>query len=286
MAFGSEKQIQNLELSRGFCDEKVVAKKSYKINEHLEKFANKKQTNELPKKKLNLQQPPANKRSKPTKPILTRNSKPTPPGNKSPKPSQDKAIQFNVKNAEMANNADQNVATDKDNTVSINKDTLGEFLSQLIQQRQTTNYVETSTNTDEDFSKHAKTKPAEESPVKRKHTSQLLDTLQEALSVNRDTPFCNTGTLNEHKNCFKAHIHIEKALHLPAKKKCRAKKSKNKNVKQEEIPPNSYVTFETMPNEMTITPIVQKSCNPIWDFRCDVILPSDLLTNVSFQKSN
>lgn len=249
VAFGSEKQIQNLEINRGFHIDKVVAKKFVHTNT-IQKLQNISIKPKTPtKKKIITKKPEAQKK-------------------------QDKEVQFDTK-----------MDVPNEENVSINKDTLGEFLSQLIQQRQTVNYVEHGTNTDHDENKQNANSNAcnvaVEDSTQVRQTSELLDTLEQALSVNSNTLFADNESLNKNNNYFKAHICIEKALHLPAKKKCKVKKTKGKNIKPEDIPPTCYVTCETTPNEMKTTSVVQRNCNPIWDYRCDCLLPSDLLLNVS-----
>lgn len=254
-----------MELNRGFWDEKVIAKKTNKIS-NLEKSSKEKSlciVQDLSKhKSIRLQENFIKENKKTPKSKLSLN-KISPTCKKA-----DKASQFD-------DNMDNIDKINKDQNITVNKDTLGEFLSQLIQQRQTSNCVENSTNTEN------LPTPEPQPASKVSETSQLLDTLQEALSVSGNTLFCNNGTLNETINSFKTHIFIEKALHLPVKKKCKLKKTKGKTLKQEDVPPSCYVTFETIPNEMKVTPIILKNCNPVWDYRCDVMLPADLLTNVS-----
>lgn len=277
VAFGSEKQIHNLELNRGFWDEEVVVKKSRKINT-IEKVSESLDTTKtsqdrsLKPHNTNIKEPRKEKvvTSKFTKPKLFPKKAPQPIAQSN---KEDKAIQSDEKmeNTDKSNN---------DEVKSVNKDTLGDFLSILMQQRHTNNCVESSTNTEENLTNFHPPSSDEQNSVEVRQTSQLLDTLQEALSVNSNTLFCNNTSLNENRNSFKAHIHIEKALHLPVKKKCKVKKCKGKNIKQEEIQPSCYVSFETTPNEMKVTSIIQKKSNPIWDYRCDITLPADLLVNV------
>lgn len=155
---------------------------------------------------------------------------------------------------------------------------LENFLSQLLQ-IQKVSTTDTSTNTEVQQNEN----PVQEEPseggqnLRLQKTSDLLDTLQKALSIE-------PGTFEKTEDSFKAHILIENALHLPVRKKCRSKKSKTKNVKKnDDLLPTTYVTFEALPNqELKVTPIVKKNSSPRWDYHCDVSLPLDLLTNVSF----
>ncbi|CAH0561232.1 unnamed protein product [Brassicogethes aeneus] len=96
-------------------------------------------------------------------------------------------------------------------------------------------------------------------------TSDLLSSLQKVLNE----PPCST---------FRAHINIQGALHLPARKKCRSKRSKCKN--DDNILPSTYVTFEGRnEKDLKITHVVLKSSSPTWNYNCDVVLSSDLLVN-------
>lgn len=158
-----------------------------------------------------------------------------------------------------------------------------EFLSQLLTQKQKNVYVENATNTDpaaqncDDDSAQLSRRAAEATNVQLRKTSDLLDSLQKALSL-RESP-----VQEEECESFKAHITVENALHLPIRKKCKSRKSKSKIVrKQEECLPSTYVTFETVPGTgLKITPVVHKTTNPKWNYTCDVALPRELLTNVS-----
>jgi hypothetical protein len=100
-------------------------------------------------------------------------------------------------------------------------------------------------------------------------TSDLLNSLQKALSIDNI----------KEKSFFKAHVAINSALHLPSRRKCKSKRSKGRNGKSEDILPSTYVSFEGYKGDLKITPIVPKSTNPKWDFRCDVALPLEYLTD-------
>lgn len=146
-----------------------------------------------------------------------------------------------------------------------------QFLSQLIAEKQQQKIcVENATNTENQL--------PSDSNVKIKKTADLLDTLQEALAVKE-----SSGGSGEEMLCFKAHVVVENALHLPFRKKCKSRKSKSKLVKkQEDCLPSTYVTFETMVGAgLKVTPIAHRTTNPKWDYRCDVSLPRELLSNVS-----
>lgn len=117
-----------------------------------------------------------------------------------------------------------------------------------------------------------------------RETSDLLNSLQKALAVEISPK--RSLNIQDNTESFRAHIIVENALHLPSRKKCKSKKSKAKNSKKhEDVLPSVYVTFETLVGrELNVTPVVQKSVNPRWDYRCDVDLPVELLTNVSIRK--
>lgn len=130
------------------------------------------------------------------------------------------------------------------------------------------------------------------SPLVRS-TSDLLSSLQAALSIPppmRQSPQSEQQSLQQcvidrkskkMPGSLKVHIEINQAMHLPIRKKCKAKRNKGKPTKLDDnIKPSSYVTFETMPGlDLKMTPLVQKSTNPQWNYKCDVILPSILLMN-------
>ncbi|RZC39019.1 C2 domain-containing protein 3 [Asbolus verrucosus] len=133
------------------------------------------------------------------------------------------------------------------------------FLSQMVAQKTRNVHVENSTNTE---------------PVNTnsdlKSTSDLLDSLQRALSWDN---------LKGENTTFKAHVVINSALHLPSRRKCKSRRSKGRNGKHEDILPSTYVTFESDKSDLQMTPIVPKTTNPKWDYRCDVALPIEYLTN-------
>lgn len=259
VAFGSEQQVRNLEGKRGFRDNIVVAKPVTHIAPV--PVANKQKP---------LKKPPRQAVYKKNNKLVIEQSKNSSINNK----KEDKGTQSVDMEPKEQTQTKMNIQ---------NQDILGTFLLQLIQQRQANNYVENSTNTEvtppENIELIQNDATSAETNVRK--TSELLDTLEKALHVDNKTEFADNTAINEDKHCFKAHIFIEEALHLPTRKKCKARKPKCKNFKQEEIFPSTYVTFETMPNDMKVTSVVQKSSNPKWDFRCDVLLPSSLLTTVS-----
>ncbi|XP_044255228.1 uncharacterized protein LOC123005506 [Tribolium madens] len=136
-----------------------------------------------------------------------------------------------------------------------------------VHNQKTNSVVETSTNTE----------------LEVRSTSDLLDTLHKALSLEnskeKDLDSLQKAFIDNVKDHFRAHIAINSALHLPSRRKCKSKKSKARNGKHEDILPSTYVTFESFKGELKITPIVPKNTSPKWDFRCDVSLPVEYLTD-------
>lgn len=164
------------------------------------------------------------------------------------------------------------VAVQSDAEMDSRQQRMEQFLEQLLAQRQQkTVCVENATNTEENDAVSKPTTPK----MQMRKTADLLDSLQEALTQAPSS-----------EGIFKAHVIVEHALHLPMRKKCKSKKSKSKVVKkqqQEDGLPSTFVTFETVPGQgVKVTPVAYRTTNPKWDFRCDVQLPRELLTNVSF----
>ncbi|KAJ8945066.1 hypothetical protein NQ318_005246, partial [Aromia moschata] len=165
---------------------------------------------------------------------------------------------------------------------NLTQEMLGSFLNQLITQRQLNVYVENSTNTD---AVEARAQRENESlqqaqtntNVELRKTTDLLDSLEKALSLDGTQ---NVSSLKKKAGTFKANIAINSANHLPVRKKCKSKKARNRSVKNEEnVLPSCYVTFETgLENDLKITPVISKNTSPVWNYKCDANLPSDLLT--------
>lgn len=84
-------------------------------------------------------------------------------------------------------------------------------------------------------------------------------------------------------DCFKATVLINSANHLPSRKRCKSKRSRNVcNKNDENILPSCYVSFENLPGEnLKVTPIICRNTNPTWNYKCNVNLPLELLENVS-----
>lgn len=140
------------------------------------------------------------------------------------------------------------------------KNDLKKFLKEIVAQNPQT--VDTAT-----------AQSQTEAQAQVRSTTDLLNSLHKALYVG-DNP-------QDHE-FFKANVFIDNALHLPSRKKCRSRRTKSRTNKHEDILPSTYVTFETYEGDIKITDIVPKSTTPKWDYRCDVNLPVELLTNVRF----
>lgn len=150
-----------------------------------------------------------------------------------------------------------------------------------------------------------------EQPQLRK-TSELLDTLQKALSqpptpMNLNPPAnqslqnvtsdSSTSSISQEK--VKMLVTIEHASHLPkviVKKKQNRRKNKNSTTPQKtEFEPSAYATFESSLEQLREsclpTNVVKshegfvhctkaiKSCDPIWDEKFEVEIPLDVVTN-------
>lgn len=189
------------------------------------------------------------------------------------------------------------------------KNLLEKFITELLNQKSKNVCVENSTNTDGELNSQKGRNGTEELPYELpkqmieggtekngnlggsqvlnnprptvRNTSDLFESLEKALTVDVNLPDRSQVNSIERKETFRANIVVDSALHLPSRKKCRSKKSKNRNVKPEEILPSCYVTFETLPGQaVKVTEVVARSTSPKWDYRCDVTLPADLLTDV------
>lgn len=269
VALGADLQIHNLKRERGFESESVVAKSPRssiickKITDNKQELHRKsaEKIDQIPQSKITTAGTSIHKNKSPNKIKTTNGKKPQ----KTKQNSVDVAIQSEINMSDPQ---------DSIKNVTQTSDVLGAFLTQLLQQKQK-NYVETSTNTE-----HKPHNVPLEQPnldnVKIRRTSDLLDSLQQALSVN---PASLNVRNSRRVDTFKAHIVIENALHLPSRTKCTAKTGKGKS-RFEELLPSVYVSFETN-SELKVTKVVEENKNPEWDFSCDVELQADFLTNVS-----
>lgn len=257
LALGSEEQIKNLETERGFKQEIVRVKpKPIAIEEQVKSLETERGfKHEIVRVKL--------------KPLPVR--------------SQQKVAKKNTVKIDVAVQSDFKM--ENKNSPSA-QEKMELFLSQLLTQKQKNVYVDNATNTDSiPETMQNKDDAADATNLELRKTSDLLDSLEETLALNVPPP---TPNPLHNDDWFKAHIIVENALHLPVRKKCKSKKSKGKVLKkQENCLPSTYVTFETTPGgNLKITPIAYKTTNPTWNFRCDVTLPRDMLTNVSFVTYN
>ncbi|CAH1159661.1 unnamed protein product [Phaedon cochleariae] len=158
---------------------------------------------------------------------------------------------------------------------------LESFLHQLMATKPGNSHVENSTNTEpvqetndgNSNLQHAQNK----TNVELRKTSDLLESLQKALSSDNQfsSPSRHIGST------FRAMVAINNANHLPSRKKCKSRKSRSRPIKSEEsVLPSCYVTFEaSSEGDLKITPIVPKSTSPVWNYKCKVNLPLDLLKN-------
>lgn len=238
LALGSEEQIRNLEIDRGFKKDSVKSIFTEKV-----------------------------KRATPNKRVESKVK------------LLDKTTQICSNNT--LKSVDIGIQSDLDNSESskmqnsLNQECLQTFLTELMSQKQKSQTAEISTNTDEYSQENSRKIVAEETNLQLRKTSELLDSLHKALNYDPDAENSNTEV-------FKAHVVIENAMHLPVRKKCKSKKSKVKSSKKnEDVLPTTYVVLESVPEENPQVTNAIKGTNPKWDHRCDVILPSDLLTDVS-----
>ncbi|KRT80322.1 C2 domain containing protein, partial [Oryctes borbonicus] len=285
VALGTDVQIHSLKHERGFESELVTAKppqlqvnkqrstndlvvlKSNIRHKNLKIF--KKTIDSNKKEEKNITEEPQCKKKTSTKNKFTNtNKEPAPEQLKSKRNLVDVAIQSDVNMAD---------SQDKRNDVNVppTSDVLGAFLTQLLQQKQK-NYVENSTNTGDKQNITMEEQNSNMDSVRIRRTSDLLDSLQQALSIN-NLPDAHRQRQSQSVDTFKAHVIIENALHLPSRKKCIVRTVQGKP-HREELLPSPFVTFETS-SQLKVTPVVQENKNPEWDYGCDVELPADLLTN-------
>lgn len=178
-----------------------------------------------------------------------------------------------------------------------------ESLSQKLPEPSTAN------NFHKTISGATSTATSSEQPQIRK-TSELLDTLQKALSKpptplnlplanqnhERLTSDSSTSSISQEK--VRMLITIEHANHLPKVVKKKHNRRKNKNAvttQKTEFEPSTYATFESCLEQLSGLSIpagvvksheglvhctkVIKSCDPQWDEKFEVEIPLDVLTN-------
>lgn len=107
-------------------------------------------------------------------------------------------------------------------------------------------------------------------------TSDLLDSLAKALQIPElSCVDVKDGVMLP--EMFKANVVIERATHILSGRKKKMKM--NKDSQNNMGCPGVYVSFE-VEGEVKVTKVVN-AAKPKWDYRVDVDLPVELLTNVS-----
>ncbi|KAI4462552.1 hypothetical protein MML48_4g00021848 [Holotrichia oblita] len=291
VALGTDIQVHNLKLERGFESESVTSKsprlninkiptdrsspptQSHINHKNLKIFKkppdiNKQEDTYIISTKSDTEESPVKKNQASRGKFTNANKKPTRQRLKPKQNLVDVAIQSDLNMTDPQGN--------KNLGLPPTSDVLGAFLTQLLQHKQK-NYVENSTNTDNRQIAHEQNNVQENiDGTKIRKTSDLLDSLQQALSIN-NLPQIPKQTSMQNVDTFKAHIVVENALHLPSRKKCKARIVQGKP-RFEELLPSPFVSFETS-SGLKVTDVVQENKNPEWDYNCEVELPADLLTN-------
>ncbi|XP_066246951.1 uncharacterized protein [Euwallacea similis] len=268
-ALGTENQIRNLQQERGFKDDSVKAKLN--VTPETKNL----DTSRVPFRYFT-DKDKVNRKSNKLISVRKISHVNYPPINISNSSEKRKVVKLDV-----------GVQSDMDLKISNNAgdsnppqmlDTITSFLK-LLEKSQRPPCVENSTNTELELSSGTSIGvPNNEQPQLRK-TSDLLDSLQKALSLDT-IPAPITPQMPPH---FKAEILIHSANNLPSRRKIKSK-SKRTKVKppkhEENILPSTYVTFETMPGcPLKVTNVFPKCTSPKWNFRCQVFLPVDLIRN-------
>ncbi|KAF5284565.1 hypothetical protein FQR65_LT02391 [Abscondita terminalis] len=278
VAIGTANQIQNLEVERGLKNESFSVTYVPIVPE-----TKGKENNDEPitdRTSVSLKKPAylkpkkivANTKESKTVPVKTK---------KETCKTVDKAVQsveqMESQNSENPDNASQN-------------DALKTLLTQLMEEKRKSTLVESATNTDAHPSVNGVSK--EEKNLQNVNldkknagfnkTYDLMNYLNGLFDSKTLDSKITTSAIEpkEVEDCFKAHITIEGALHLPSRRKCKVKKNKRKNVTYEDSLPCTYVSFDTVPGaDLKYTDVVPRSTNPQWDFASDVLLPADMLVN-------
>lgn len=159
--------------------------------------------------------------------------------------------------------------------------------------------------------------PSHSQPPLVRKTSDLLESLQKALSqapspsaqqdffsmnmdnTNNDSSACDTPPQPE---TFRVLVEVEEAIHLPKVLVKKKKRNKNRHAQPQkfEVDPSAYTTFEAITNIsedakdllppniikshegfVYTTNVVEKSSNPHWNKKFDVFLDVDVMKNVS-----
>lgn len=183
------------------------------------------------------------------------------------------------------------------------KDKLSAFIASLSQKLPEPSIINNN------FNKIPSPPSSQSSLPQLRKTSELLDSLQKALSLpptpvapqpiihqSNDSDSSLSSTLQER---IKMRVSIEHASHLPktvVKKKANRRKNKNSTTPQKtESEPSVYATFESALDLINPTQLpenvvkshegfvyctkVLQSCDPQWNQNFDVELPLDILTN-------
>lgn len=288
VALGSEEQVKNLQKERGFMDDIVKRNKSIVKTTREKVVINKEKEIVTRKSVKNVNVKLQDKKTQSTN-LTDDLVVVTPRGkvDKSTAVTPTLALEFNLPTA-------QNKMADSDKSsitmVDDRLQTIQEYLHQLVELKTTsqtqstvTNQMEAEndTNLAESQSSTAQNRDVNElnnvnisavqngGTIPPKTTAGLLATLQSVMKPD------HTAKLS-----FKAQIIVESALHLPARKKCRARKVKGKIIR-EELQPSTYVSYEIKDGAVKTSQVVQKSTSPEWYMKHDISIPVDYLTNVS-----
>ncbi|XP_076255909.1 uncharacterized protein LOC143193530 [Rhynchophorus ferrugineus] len=261
-ALGTREQITNLEIERGFKNDVVRAK-----------FPNSRKSSvTLVKKDANKNV--AHLKSNIDNTVLTSNKE---------------NLQSNHNISDLSNKVDKAIQSDFVPTMDLKdspnttrtQEILCNFLKHLEQKSKPV-FMETSTNTEPSIT--APTVPrglnneASTGTSCVRKTSDLLDTLQKAISLEGQ----QNKIVDQAAN-IRVAVSINCANQLPNRRKLKSKckRIKSKSPKQDDnIMPSTYVTFETMPGRpVEITNVFPKSTAPQWNYKCEVSLPIDMITN-------
>lgn len=180
------------------------------------------------------------------------------------------------------------------------KNKLTAFLESLSQKQPESS---NTSNSSSGFQASSAPMPSCGSNLQLRKTSDLLDTLQKALSqppLKPETQINSTCT-NHTENLIRIHISVDEAIHLPKvairkKQNRRKSKSNNPSTKTEHEPSvYVYATFEGHIDELkslsdddiivksheglVYCTTIQKGCNPLWNQQFDVHIPMDTIRN-------
>ncbi|XP_066150270.1 uncharacterized protein [Euwallacea fornicatus] len=267
-ALGTENQIKNLQQERGFKDASVKAKLNVTPN------TKNPDTSKVPSSYFT-DKAKVNRKSNKLISVRKLSSVSHPPINIPKSSGKRKVVKLDVG---VQSDMDLRINSNTGESSPQMLDTITSFLK-LLEKTQKPPCAENSTNTELQLSSGTSIGiPNSEQPQLRK-TSDLLDSLQKALSLDT-IPAQVTPQMAPH---FKAEILVNAANNLPSRRKIKSK-SKRTKVKlpkhEENILPSTYVTFETMPGcPLKVTNVFPKCTSPKWNFKCQVFLPVDLIQN-------